>query len=246
MKFDISITTFKHRFELFKELVWSVRKCNSSSNIIVEVNGNTNSPFDGEYLRSLYGFVEKQEKVFVRIWPEFRALAKLWNDAIISSTSDYVLILNDDVLVKDQKFFEEVEKGIEENRGIFTINNMKWKGCANFGVMVVNRNEIHELGYFDERLLGLGKEDADIMMRYRNKYGKDIPINYSEHFEHFASDIVQDDYQKGNARHPLINMIIFDEKLKRRMENYQQYPYERFYRWNKYQIVNLVNIQYDF
>jgi hypothetical protein len=243
--FNITITTFRHRFELFKGLVESIRKYNNESNIIIEVNGNTNSPFDETYREQLYTFLSKQNKTFLKVWPEFRALAKQWNDGIISSTTEYVLILSDDIVIKNETFFEDVTTGIERYKGLFTINRKQYEGCPNFGVMVVNQDEMHELGYFDERLLGLGKEDADMTMRYRARYnGKEIPIHYSENFEHFASDIVGDGFQKGNARHPLINMIIFDEKLKRGLEDYQQYPYEKFYRSNKYQIVNFTGLTY--
>lgn len=57
----------------------------------------------------------------------------------------------------------------------------------NRSYFLVSRTEIDELGYFDERLFGIGEEDGDITWRYFHRYGREIPsvsmkgtLNYAE------------------------------------------------------------------
>jgi len=249
MKHDIIIVTFKERFELFKNLVESIRKYNTTSNIIVSVNGNINAEFDEAYRAQLYDFLKNIPKTFIRMWPEFRGLSKTINDCIISSTTDYVLYISDDAIVISEKFFDDVNEGIEKYKGMFIISSAGWDvGSGSF--IVINIHQMYDLGYYDERLLAIGKEDADIMMRYQMRYNTKIPTHHSEHVQNIISNITQDGYQKNidganiNSKYrsdpiyPLLNLVIFDEKLKRGNENFQQYPYERFYRLNKHQIVH--------
>jgi predicted glycosyltransferase involved in capsule biosynthesis len=127
--------------------------------------------------------------------------------------------------------------GIEKLESMFLIND--------FASFVVNIHQMHTIGYFDERLLGLGKEDVDIMIRYEKTIGRPISRIKSKHIAHLESDVHQPDFQMGNTRHPLLNMIIYDKKISAQMENFQQYPYERFYRQNKHQIVKHTTINYE-
>lgn len=240
MKYDIGITTFKHRFELFKNLVESIRQYNTESNIIVNVNGNTNSEFDEEYRSQLYDYLKSIPKTFLKIWPEYRSLSKQWNDCIITSTADNVIIIGDDALITSGEFFTDIEKGIDNHNEMFLINE-------SFGYFVVNINQMYNLGYFDERLLAIGKEDSDMMRRYFEVYKTPIPSVQTNHIKHLESPIVQDDYQKWeNTKYPLLNFIIYNDKINQKFDNFQQYPYEKFYRLNKHQIVNLTGIKYEF
>lgn len=235
---DIGITTFAERFDMLQNLIKSIRKFNSSSNIIVNVNGNIVDEFNEEYRSNLYNFLALYPKTFLHVWPEFRSLAKGWNNCIISATTDNIIILNDDLLITSKDFFVDVENGIKLHNGLFRINE-------NFGMIVVNRDQIHDIKYFDERLLGFGKEDADMMERYRNIYGTMIPSIESNHIQNLNSFISQSGFQKwNNTKFPLINSQIFNDKLRGNWYECQQYPYEKFYRKNRLQMINLTNINY--
>ena len=43
-----------------------------------------------------------------------------------------------------------------------------------FSHMLLDRREIHQVGYFDERLIGLGMEDADFMVRYFKNFSRPL------------------------------------------------------------------------
>ena len=239
MNHDIIICTFKERFDMFKELVKSIRKYNTESKIIIGVNGEIDKEFDEMYRAHLYDFLKDIPKTYLRIWTEFRGLSKMINDCIISSTTDYVLYMSDDALVLSEKFFEDVEKGIEKYQGIFRLGG---SGCF----IVFNRKEMHQLGYYDERLLTIGKEDVDIAVKYRSMYGQDkeIPLLESVHVKNFNCDIVQSGFQQGSYRkYPALNMILIHTILNNPDERFAQYPYEWFYRVNKNQIKQHTKIE---
>ena len=85
-----------------------------------------------------------------------RGLSKLWNTLITISSKDNILLLNDDLIISNSHFFKDLE---EKDTRFFLIND-------SFSHFMVNKEEMHNLGYFDERFLGFGLEDVDIRSRY--------------------------------------------------------------------------------
>ena len=242
MKHDIIICTFKERFDMFKELIKSIRKYNTESNIIIGINGEIESDFDDIYKYQLYDFLKDIPKTYLRIWPEFRGLSKLINDCIISSTTDYILYMSDDAIVLSEKFFDDIEEGIKKYQGIFRIS-------SSGSFIVFNREQMHQLGYYDERLLAIGKEDVDIVVKYRALTGRncEIPLHESSHVKNLDCDIVQSGFQKGSYRnYPTLNMILINDILIQPDNRFSQYPYEWFYRVNKNQIKKHTGITHIF
>lgn len=236
--YDIGIVTFRQRFSLLKKLIKSIRRYNKQSNIIINVNGNVNSEFDEKYRTDLYRFSINYPKIFIRIWPEFRSLAKMWNDCIISSTTDNILLLNDDILVMSEEFFKQIEEAIMKYKGLFVINE-------SFSSFVVNKNQIHNLGYFDERLIGFGGEINDIITKYQFIFGKLMPSLTTKYIKHLKSTITQDDYQKSGPKYSLINLVIFNMKKQQKWIDIKQYPYEEFRKLNHSQIAHYDMVKID-
>lgn len=160
MMYSIGITTYDKRYEKYlKKLIISIRN-NIDHDIILAVNGNFNEKFNSEYRKDLLSFVSNFENIYPIFFPEFRSLSKLWNTILIHSTTKYNLILNDDLII-DDIFWKNLK-----------ISDNSYKINGSWSHIFLNREEINEVGWFDERFLGIGEEDGDFEYRYFHKYKK--------------------------------------------------------------------------
>jgi len=108
-------------------------------------------------------------------------------------------------------------------------------------------------GFFDERLLGLGEEDGDFYWRFHERYGKEIPSIELPSIDNINSDIADSGYTKGirtaaKFNRDFIKQVkyqqvliggyrgMFDKRVKKRIEDASQYPYEHFYRENIHKV----------
>jgi hypothetical protein len=167
----------------------------------------------------------------------------MWNRGVLTATEDHVLVLNDDLIVQPGNghgFFDELEAQLSRHAGTFKIN-------GSFSHFVVSKGELIEVGFFDERLLGLGEEDGDFYWRYHEKYAMDIPSFDIGGIENVCSDLADDGYVKGvrtaakfnrdfikkeKYREVLIggHRGMFDKRVKKKLPDEVQYPYEHFAR----------------
>ncbi len=185
-KISIGITTFEHRFDkYFIPLLSKIREYDNDTEIIVAVNGEHNRDFGEDYRKRILEFLSTQRNVYPVFSPRFRGLSKLWNTIIIHATYDHILILNDDIMMTKRNAIKKIQKNIQCNDGKSFVINKSWSH------FVVSRIEIDELGYFDERLLGIGEEDDDFTWRYINKYNRPVSnfqtsgiVNYAEETVH--------------------------------------------------------------
>jgi hypothetical protein len=245
---SIGITTFEVRFdEYFVPLLSTMREFDSDTEIIVVVNGEHNRVFGEEYRKRVLNFLSAQVNVYPIIFPMFRGVSKLWNTIIIHATHDHVLILNDDVMIKNLGAIEKVKSILRRNGGRSFIINDSWSH------FVVSKEEIEELGYFDERLLGIGEEDGDITWRYIQKYGRGIDshsikefVNYSNRTEKYKPVNIR---TIGGTKYSRFNReFMFERKYRKDKKGVQgmfddpvsvedegptQYPNEKFYRMHK-------------
>lgn len=246
--FTIGITTFERRFEtFFVPLVKQLRAMNDEIEVVVAVNGEHQRRFSEPYRAALLRFVTTQPNIYPIIFPQFRGLAKLWNSIIINASNDHILMLNDDVAITQKKFLEKIKKSLMRNQGrSFTIN-------GSWSHFVISRDEIDRLGYFDERLLGIGEEDGDIAWRYIAYYGFPIydysisgisnfseetmgerPANIACHsggkYSQFNRSFV---YQSKYQNDPQGIKGMFDAPMSLKDKEQRQYPHERFYRNNR-------------
>ena len=247
-KMSIGITTFQHRFDrYFVPLLARIKESDAAQEVIVAVNGEHNSDFNEPYREQILNFIARQKGVFPILFPRFRSLTKLWNTIVIHATHDHILMLNDDVMITNPHFIRDLQVAIGKHQGRSLLINNSWSH------FVLSRQEIDELGYFDERLLGIGEEDGDTTWRYIQRYGRPMAnikmkgfINYSEQ---------TNDYRPGNIKNregmkysrfnyqfrvsmkykddPEGIQGMFEAPMAMRDEGKEQYPYERFYRENR-------------
>ena len=258
MKYSIGIVTYNKRFDaFFSPLLKGIKESNPEVEVLVAVNGHHKISFNESYRKKMLNFLYEYPRVFATFYPEFRSLAKIWNNLLMNSSNEHMLLLNDDVFIT-KDFWEPLEESIKKTNGkSFKIN-------SNWGHVFLNREEIDKANWFDERLLGVGGEDGDMEWRYLQKFGGD----------QFRSESINGILNRGNQtsvpnfaqrKARLINHKFFvinseilyeikyepDSKEKARgiqnLARYgrcvsekepcqNQYPYEKFYWENKHKI----------
>jgi hypothetical protein len=100
------------------------------------------------------------------MFPSFRGLSKLWNTCIIHSPTDKILILNDDITIENSIFFDILESYLE---------NVAFKINDSWSHYFIDKNIVSDIGWFDERFLGIGEEDGDFEFRWGSKYKTNFP-----------------------------------------------------------------------
>jgi hypothetical protein len=242
--FDIGITTFSLRYDFLKNLVKSIRDFGIENNILICINGEKNSDFSDEYRQKVLNLCLSYKNVFPIFFIETRGLSKMWNTLIVHSTSENLLMLNDDINISSTNIFEVVDTHINspEYFGLSMINNT-------FSFFVVNKKFIDRLGYFDERLIGFGEEDGDIMYRLKKQTGKNVLRINAIGLENIVSDIRHEHIKSGVGKYSHFNRdFIFNKKYscsgdiyyfpegiecEQRLNDLNQYPYELFFQENK-------------
>lgn len=241
----IGITTFEARFDrYFVPLLKRIREY-TDNEIVVAVNGENGRPFGEEYRRNLLRYMAEFDNVYPIFFPQFRGLSKLWNSIAIHATHDHILMLNDDIMIEDSNFMNEVSNLVNRNEGKTFLINRSWSH------FLINREELDTLGYFDERLLGIGQEDGDMTWRYIKQYGEAIPSFKIRGFKNYSEETVTS-YKPINVqthsgtKYSLFNRkFIQEEKYSPAVEGIRgmfdtaatlkdpgerQYPNERFFR----------------
>ena len=247
MKYSIVITTFDKRFASdLIPLITSIKTLRPTVEIILTVNGPCRSNFDQSYRAQLLEFLAKYNEIYPTIFPEFQSLAKMWNRGVLTASHEHVLILNDDLKIPvngETSFFDHFEPILEKGPDTFIIN-------GSFSHFAVSKKELMEVGFFDERLLGLGEEDGDFYWRYHEKFNREIPEIAIDLIDNVHSDVTDDGYTKGIRTASQFNRDfikktkykdilfggyrgMFDKRVKKLLLDEVQYPYEGFYRDNK-------------
>jgi hypothetical protein len=168
LKYTIGITTFQYRFEKYlKPLISSIKSFKPDIEIIIYVNAQYGKGLDEEYRKSLLKFITTYDNIYPIITPHFKGLSKMWNNIIVHSSNNNIFIFNDDISI-DFDFWNQVEKLFENYNSSFRINN-------SFSHFHVNRNEVFDVGFFDERLIGLGEEDGDWCFRWERHFQRILP-----------------------------------------------------------------------
>jgi glycosyltransferase involved in cell wall biosynthesis len=171
--YSITIQTYVHRFEpYFKPLLARVHKQRPNIEKLVFVNGQHKEKFDDGYRREILQYASYFSNTFLLMSPIVRGCAFMWNNSINYTSSEYVLVLSDDVIILDG-FFDEFEAMLAKNHELgdesFRIN-YHWGHFCIYRQDVLDKD--NRVGYFDERLIGFGEEDGDWMWRYQDRYNR--------------------------------------------------------------------------
>jgi hypothetical protein len=246
--YTIAITTFSLRIDMLNTLINSIRS-HTDRKILLCINGEKDGDFNEEYRKKVLQLCLSYDKIFPIFFVEIRGLSKMWNTLLVHSDTDHVMVLNDDISVTSGDMFQKTQDYInsEEFNGLTLLN-------SSFSHYVVDRKLIDSIGYFDERLLGFGEEDADIMYRL-NKIGMNIntiwvnglvniisqirqdcikkgSINNVEHkYSHFNREFVYGQKYKSDFSSPFRGM--FDTPMITILDEQKPYTYESFFWENK-------------
>lgn len=238
-EYSIGIVTYNKRFKkFFIPLIQDIRR-KYQGDIIVCINGTHNELFDQEYRREILTFLADYDRVYPMFFSDFRSLSKLWNNCLINSPTDNLLLLNDDLTIRDN-FWSELHSAIIQNDyKSFMMNKT-------FSNVFLSRQEINQVGWFDERLLGVSAEDSDMQIRWLKTFGYHLPhiLNVK------GIDDIHDDQdtminQKKSSKYSMFDQILFQKKYTihfkkdgkdkvkvvydQNIADSPQYPYEQFY-----------------
>lgn len=233
--FSIGITTYNKRFDkYFKPLIKQIRR-KFKGDIIVCINANHQEEFDQNYRQKMLEFLSDYDRVYPMFFTDFRSLAKLWNNCLINSPTNHLLLLNDDVSIKDE-FFTHLPNAIVQN------NYQSFKINGSWCFVFLNREEVANVGWFDERFLGIGYEDTDFEARWFIKYKQFFPqIVNIPGIQSYSDDKEVIVNQRKAEKYSLFNSEFFFQKFKIikkdkpygfKIKDQTQYPYEQFY-WSK-------------
>lgn len=245
-KISIGITTFENRFDrYFVPLLSRIKEYAPENEVIVAINGEHEQLFNESYRQRILEFISQYQKVYPVVFPMFRGLSKLWNSIIVHASYDHILLMNDDIMITDPLFIDRICSALIKNNGRSFLINRSWSH------FLISRCEIDELGYFDERLLGIGEEDGDMTWRYLSHYGREMNSIKLKSFVNYAEETVGT-YKPVNikchsgSKYSLFNREfmfkekytsdpsgvqgMFDEPVILKNPGKEQYPNEKFYR----------------
>jgi hypothetical protein len=155
--YTIGVVTYHARFEsYFKPLIKKLRSVFPDKEILVIVNGHPDKTLQISYLSQVTEFLIEFRNVRYLTYDEHQSLSKCWNQLVILTRTEKILIMNDDTQVAEL-FREELEKKLSDKD--FSTINSSWSH------FLISKGIIRKVGWFDERLLGIGHEDIDYGLR---------------------------------------------------------------------------------
>jgi len=251
--YTIGITTFSLRYDLVEKLLNQIRTY-TNEKILLCINGEKDGNFNNEYRKKVLKLCFEYNDVFPIFFIETRGLAKMWNTILIHSDNRHLMMLNDDIIIQSEDVFIKTHQHINSSdfKGLTLLN-------SSFSHYIVDRELINDMGYFDERLIGFGEEDGDIVYRLK-KINKNVDFLWVNGLINIISPIRQEEIKKGsinNIEHKYSDfnrMFIYGEKyitdlqspykgmfdtpMKQNLIDEKIYPYEKFYWNNKNKLYN--------
>lgn len=242
MKYSVVIMTFHRRFEeWFKPLVTEIKNQRPDVEIAICVNGELDH-FKEDYRKSMLDFLKEYKNVFPIFFPRFRSFSRMVNLGVQFATEEVVLVLSDD-LTLESDFFITYERILESYK-TFGFN-------TSFSAFSITKKDITEVGWLDERFLGMGWEDGEFLKRYEKHFGEGFPNTtvlpckniaekkYSVVYNERLEDLIRDEprlegqrIDKEFGRYSQFNRDIFNSNL----PYINPHPVEEFYLENRHKL----------
>lgn len=176
----------RHRVEKVEDFVISLKQ-NTSANALPHILLINDAPNEAitepSMLRSMLSNYSMWDSQVIHN-PIKKGLAALWNDCVLYSPTDWVLICNDDIVFKPG-WLEYLEAQIATDKFDQIM-------IAHYGGMCIHKRMFLKLGWFEERFMGGGFEDNDWALRI-SEAGLKGRVDMSHSFTH-SEDI---DKSKG-------------------------------------------------
>ena len=155
--YSIGVVTYVNRYHTyFKKNILSLLKYFPDKQIIVVINGHPDKLKQFSYLKKITQWLASLKIQYIT-FEDHQALSKCWNLILLMSQVEKILLLNDDILIKNN-FRKDFENKLKEEKPFFTIN-------SSFSHFLISKDVIRKIGWFDERFLGIGQEDGDYLYR---------------------------------------------------------------------------------
>ena len=257
--YSIAIQTFVHRFDkYFKPLMRSLCEARPDVDKVIFVNPQHKTGLDENYRKYMLMFASTCPRTYIISPPRVRGLAHMWNVCANYAQTPYVLNLNDDVTLLPG-FFDHYEQMIahqqEHGHESFRIN-------GSFSHFSIYHQDLLDVGYFDERLLGFGEEDGDWLWRWEvakgrtmRVFGTDRIVNhvdqsatnsenmnkYEGKYSKFNSDWIfsnkyQPDVPIDHSKPKAISLYGRPIQMRDGASTPDYYPTEKFYRENLHRL----------
>lgn len=236
----ILITTFEARqWSCCIPLVESIRKIGCEWPIVVALNGNFDELFSIEDRQNFLKRASKFEDVGFLTFREFTSLSKIWNLGIQVLGTEIVLVLNDDVVLENTQALQDMHDLVllAQRTGLALANN-------SFSHFSLSRNLVEEIGWFDERFIGIGEEDGDFAYRYEKRFGRAPVTIYAggmRNYQHPSGDDLKNGRFSGASKafarlkfrpHPSgLTGGKYPHPMTQIMEDVNPYPLSTIDRW---------------
>lgn len=210
IQYKIVIITFSKRILnscllLIKEL----RSSGIAQQIFVGINGDLDKSYESSIRQKFFREISELQDVNVVCFGNFESLAKMWNRTIQATGSEIVIVLNDDIIVDKKevaKTFDILAKRAQKY-GICLLNS-DWAHFA------ISKDALIQVGWFDERFLGIGEEDGDFSYRFEETFGQSV-FDFSlwrVGLTHDTSDVFDENLAKGKRKYSLFNWVFSEKK----------------------------------
>lgn len=205
--YSIGVVTYHARFEeYFKPLIKKLTRIFPDKEILCVLNGHPDQTLQMRYLREAVRFLGPIQNVRYITHIANQSLSKCWNELIILASFDNVLILNDDTQVSSL-FRSELEPYIGTQH-LLNIN----RSWSHF---LIKKETVRRIGWFEERLPGVGFEDSDYAYRLAMA-GINIDNLYADGIRNFTAKNERPGWEKDSPtiekKYTGANRDFFDRK----------------------------------
>lgn len=210
LDFKIVIVTFSKRFfDNCLPLIKELRASGVDQEIYIGINGEDRRSYDPALRSKFLQEISAIPNVNPVSFGSFQGLSLIWNRCIQAADSEIVIVLNDDLIVEKDYIVATLDKmaKVAKNKSICLLNS----GWCHFAI---STRVFQEIGWFDERLLGIGEEDSDLTFRFEDFFGFSCFDNSIQEkgLIHDSSSVFDSNLAKGKGKYSLFNWVYIEMK----------------------------------